>query len=78
MTYQPELPIMPRGLDGPPRVPFDEGLRRSLYRWAARVEGDGPAGLEIDLATEAGRAAWRDVERAIEWIYAHANTADRR
>jgi len=58
-------------------VPRDEALRRALYRIACRIEGTGPSALDIDLTTAPGREAWADVERAIAWIYAHANPADR-
>jgi hypothetical protein len=62
-VIQPGLPIG--------SVPRDDALRRALFRLAARVEGDGPAGLSIDATTAPGRAAWRDVERALDWIYGY-------
>jgi hypothetical protein len=64
---QPELPI---GV-----VPRDPALRRSLYRLAARLESEGPAGLDIDVSTAAGREAWADMLRTFAWIYTYAHPA---
>jgi len=66
---QPELPI---GL-----VPRDPALRRSLLRLAYRLEGEGPAALDIDMTTAAGREAWADLLRTFEWIYTYATAPDR-